>query len=164
MEADIPVGGTVKSRLIASLALGAAIALGTTGCAFITPVSTSVPYSPSDGMNVPVTSGPLQVRNALVVANEDGTKGNLVAAIINDTDTAETLNLDFDSSGSKRIRVPAHSTVSLGAQGTDPLPIANLGTKPGQTVPITFQSGDATGVTVMIPVLSAVGDYKLLAP
>lgn len=154
----------MKSRLIASLALGAAIALGTTGCAFITPVSTTVPYSPSDGVSVPVSSGPLQVRNALVVANADGSKGNLVAAIVNATDTSETLTLNIGNGAAKRIRVPARSTVSLGAQGTDPLPIQNLETPPGATVPITFQSGDATGATVMVPVLSAIGDYELLAP
>lgn len=154
----------MKSRLIASLALGAAIALGTTGCAFITPISTDVPYSPSDGINIPVSSGPLQVRNALIVANDDGSKGNLVAAIVNSTDSAETLSLDIGDTGTKRIRVPARSTISLGTAETDPLPIQNLGSKPGTTLPITFQSGGATGVTVMVPVLSAVGDYKLLAP
>ncbi len=154
----------MKSRLIASLALGAAIALGTTGCAFITPMSTTVPYAPSDGVSVPNSSGPLEVRNAFVVSNSDGSKGNLVAAIVNPTDISETLSLDIGSSGSKRIRVPARSTISLGAEGTDPLPIQNLATPPGATVPITFQSGDATGVTVMVPVLSAQGDYALLAP
>jgi hypothetical protein len=155
----------VKSRLIASLALGAALALGTTGCAFITPISTAVPYSPSDGMDVPATSGPLQVRNALVISDADGSAGNLVAAIINQTDEPQTLVLDIGDGGTnKRVRVPARTTLSLGAGGHDPLLIQNLDTPPGATVPITFQSGDATGVTVMIPVLTAEGDYELLTP
>jgi len=155
----------VKSRLIASLALGAAIAIGTTGCAFITPISTTVPYSPGDGMSVPDTSGPLVVRNALVVATEDGSEGNLVAAIVNETDETQTLTLGIGEDGTtKRVRVPAHTMLSLGAEGNAPLPLQNLDTLPGQTVPITFQSGEGTGATVMIPVLSAEGDYRLLEP
>ncbi len=155
----------MKSRLIASLALGVALAIGTTGCAFITPISTSVPYSPSDGMNVPDTSGPLVVRNALVIATKDGSEGNLIAAIVNETDETQTLTPGIGEDGAtKRVRVPARTMLSLGAEGNDPLRIQNLGTLPGQTVPITCQSGEGTGVTVMIPVLGAEGDYRLLEP
>ena len=48
------------------------VVLGTTGCSMISPQATTIPYSAADGVNVPA-SGPLKVRNALFVANEDGT-------------------------------------------------------------------------------------------
>ena len=74
----------MKSRLFASLAVGAAVVLGTTGCNLVAPQATTIDYSASDGVNVP-ESGPLQVRNALIVADEEGTVGNFVAAIVYDT-------------------------------------------------------------------------------
>ncbi len=61
----------MKSRLIASLAVGALVLLGTTGCAMLSTQATTIPYSPSDGVNIP-DSGPLQVRNALIVSDEEG--------------------------------------------------------------------------------------------
>ncbi len=52
--------------------------------------ATTIPYSAAEGVNVR-GSGPLQVRNALIVANEDGSEGNFVAAIVNQTDESHTL-------------------------------------------------------------------------
>jgi len=102
----------VKSRLIASLALGAAVVLGTTGCNMLAPQATTIQYSASDGVNVP-DSGPLKVRNALIIANEDGTLGNLVAAVVNSTEDDLTLNVSIDGQAQK-LEVGANSSVSLG--------------------------------------------------
>ena len=84
----------MKSRLIASLALGALVVLGTSGCAMLSTQATTIPYSPSDGVNIP-DSGPLQVRNVLIVADEEGIDGNLVAAIVNQTDEPQTLEIEY---------------------------------------------------------------------
>ncbi|MFW1494737.1 hypothetical protein ACEV9S_24930, partial [Vibrio parahaemolyticus] len=78
--------------------------------------ATTIEYSASDGVNVP-ESGPLQVRNALIVADEEGTAGNFVAAIVNDTNQSQTLRLEVGEGGSTvraSVNVPASSTVSLG--------------------------------------------------
>ena len=155
----------MKTRLIASVVLGAVVVLGTSGCAMLAPQSTTLEYSASDGMNVPSESGPVAVRNALIVANEDGTEGNFVAAIVNAGDDAEVLNLEVgegDSAIPLTVRVPAGSTKSLGDGETDPLLIENLDAVPGSTVSIYFQSGDGDGVRVEIPVLDGSLDY--LAP
>jgi hypothetical protein len=155
----------VKSRLIASIAVGAAVILGATGCSMISPQTTTVPYSPSDGINVPdVPGAPLLVRNALVITNA-GAAGNLVAAIVNETDRDETLTINIsDTSVSKTVEVPANSTVSLGAQDTPPLTLA-LRTKPGATVLMEFQSGDAEGIEVHVPVLNGnLPYYSTLVP
>ncbi|MFT4219814.1 MAG: DNA modification methylase [Microbacterium sp.] len=149
----------MKSRLIASLALGAAVILGATGCAMISPQATTVHYSPADGVNVD-GSAPLEVRNAVVIANEEGTAGNLVAAIVNPTDGSLTLNLEVgDARTPATVHVPANSVVSLGAEGTPPLPLANFEGVPGSDVPIYFQSGDENGVKTDVPILDGTLPY-----
>jgi hypothetical protein len=149
----------VKSRLIASIAVGAAVILGATGCSMISPQTTTVPYSPSDGINVPDVDGaPLLVRNALVLTTA-GAAGNLVAAIVNQTDRDETLTINVAStSSSTTVDVPANSTVSLGTEDTPPLTLA-LKTRPGATVQMEFQSGDVQGVKVYVPVLNGTLPY-----
>jgi hypothetical protein len=151
----------VKSRLIASLALGALVVLGTTGCAMLSTQATTIPYSPSDGVNIP-DSGPLQVRNVLLVTDEEGVDGNLVAAIVNQTSESETLTIQWGEGSSKsteKIRVPAHSTVSLGTEETDPLLLEGIDTKPGANLPMFFQSGDDDGIVANVPVLDGSLDY-----
>jgi hypothetical protein len=108
----------VNTRRLAPVALAAAVLLGVTGCAMISPQATTIPYSPADGVNVPA-SGPLKVRNALFVADEAGENANFLAAIVNDTDKAQTLLVGVDGAN-KSVRVPARSTVSLGFDDAEP--------------------------------------------
>ncbi|WP_460772221.1 DNA modification methylase [Microbacterium sp. GXF7504] len=155
----------MKSRLIASLAVGAAVVLGTTGCGLIAPQSTTVQYQPSDGMNVPDSSGPLLVRNALIVSDDEGVDGNFIAAVVNATDDDHTLNLEIGEGSDavkKTIRVSAGTTKSLGVEdidgvenleGAEPLLIEGLNVKPGATVSVYFQSGDGEGASVPIQVV-----------
>lgn len=154
----------MKSRLVASIALGAVVLLGTTGCSMISPQATTIPYSAADGVNVK-DSGPLQVRNALIVADESGADGNFVAAIVNATAESQTLTLEFgegEAAISKTVRVPANTVVSLGADDTDPLLVEGIDTKPGADLPVFFQSGDGETVRADVPVLD--GTLPYLAP
>ncbi len=147
----------MKSRLIASFAVGVAVALGATGCNMIAPQATTIPYSPSDGVSVP-DSGPLKVRNALIVADENGRVGNLVAAIVNDTDDEHTLNIAFNGN-TETLRVNARSIVSLGTEGERPLLLSGLDSKPGTDIPVTFQSGEGTAVEFAVPILDGALPY-----
>ena len=157
----------MKSRLIASLAVGALVVLGTSGCAMLSTQATTIPYSPADGVNIP-DSGPLQVRNVLIVADEDGTDGNLVAAIVNDTLDSHTLRIEFGEGSSKtteEIRVPANTVLSLGTEETEPLLLEGIDTKPGADLPMYFQSGESEGTLFTVPVLDGSLDYLAdLAP
>ena len=151
----------MKSRLIASLALGALVVLGTSGCAMISTQATTIQYSPSDGVNIP-DSGPLQVRNVLIVADDDGEDGNLIAAIVNTTSDSQTLRIEFGEGSAKTtesIRVPANSTVSLGTDETEPVLLEGIDTKPGAVLPMYFQSGDGEGILFDVPVLDGSLDY-----
>jgi hypothetical protein len=125
--------------------------------------ATTITYSAAEGVNVH-GSGPLEVRNALIVANEDGSEGNFVAAIVNQTDESVKLNMEFGEDGSikKSISVPANSVVSLGTEDTEPILLKGLDTPPGADIPAYFQSGEGEGVLVSIPVLD--GGLEYLAP
>ncbi|WP_136041168.1 MULTISPECIES: DNA modification methylase [unclassified Microbacterium] len=142
----------MKSRLVASAALSALVLFGATGCTFITPQSTKTEYAASDGVNISDADGPIDVRNALVIANEDGSVGNLIAGIVNPTDESATLTIALADGEPFIVTVPAGGTVSLGAD-EEPLRIVGLDTMPGATVEIHFQSGDSTGVKAEVPVL-----------
>ena len=157
--------GSRGRRLVASLAMGGALALTATGCAMISPQATTISYSAAEGTNV-VGAGPVQVRNAQIVANEDGSEGNFVAAIINRTDDSHTLNVEIGEDGvALTVRVPANTTVSLGSEEDEPLLIEELDALPGTDVTTFFQSGDAEGTLVSVPVLDGSLDYlSALAP
>jgi len=154
----------VKSRLLASVAVSAAVVLGATGCSMISPQGTTIPYSPSDGVNVANSPGaPLLVRNALVVVNDAGTVGNLVAGVVNMTDSSHTLTVQVGEGANaltETVQVPAHSVSSLG-QNVDPLRLEGINAKPGSVLPIYFQSGDAAGSLADVPVLGRGEEYLL---
>nr|WP_206706081.1 DNA modification methylase [Microbacterium ginsengiterrae] len=132
--------------------------LGATGCTFITPQSTNIKYSAADGVNIPDSDGPLEIRNAVVIATEDGSTGNLVAAIVNPTDRSETLTVEIEGVEPLTLRVGAGDQLSLGANA-EPLRIDGLDAKPGATVTMYFQSGDAIGATADVPVLDGTLSY-----
>jgi len=152
----------VNRRLIASLAIGGALVLTTTGCSMISPQATTLPYSAAEGTNVH-EAGPVEVRNAQIVANEDGSEGNFVAALINQTEDSHTLNIEFGEGGPKlTVRVPANTTVSLGSDEDEPLLVEDLDALPGTDVTTFFQSGDSEGALASVPVLD--GSLSYLAP
>ncbi|WP_423494142.1 DNA modification methylase [Microbacterium esteraromaticum] len=154
---------SIASRLVAAVALGAVVALGTTGCTFMTNQATTIDYSPSDGVNVDATGGDIVVRNAMVIATEDGSTGNLVAAFVNTGDKSGRVNIDIAGT-MLTVRVPAGDSVSLGAD-KDPLPIDGLNVMPGSNVEALFVSGDGEATATEIPVLDGtLPEYSDLVP
>lgn len=147
----------MKSRLVASVALSALVLVGATGCTFITPQSTTLVYSASDGVNVH-DDGPVDVRNAMIITNEDGTAGNFVAVLVNNGDSAELLSIEVDGLAPLRVNVPAGERISFGGN-TDPLPIDGFSAVPGSTVTVYFQSGGESAFPAEIPVLDGTLEY-----
>lgn len=151
----------MKSRFIASLAVGSLVLLGASGCAMMATQATTIEYSAADGVNVP-DSGPIDVRNALLVAGDDGEEANFVAALVNNTNESHTLSIEFGEEGdtvTETIRVPANTVLSLGTEETEPLTISGLDFVPGSDVPGYFTSGDAEGAVVSLPVLDGSLEY-----
>lgn len=143
----------MKTRSLASMALGAVVALGMTGCAAMTPQATTVQYSPSDGVNVALPDdAPVKVLNALLVAGdeEDASDANFIAALVNTSDADETVTVSWDG-GSAAVEVPAGSTESLGANA-EPLLVQNVSAPAGATFEMIFQSGETEAVAEQIQV------------
>ncbi|WEK60552.1 MAG: DNA modification methylase [Candidatus Microbacterium colombiense] len=148
----------MKSRLVASVALSALVLLSATGCTFISPQATKIEYSASDGVNISDADGPLVVRNAFIVANEDGSVGNFIGAVVNPTDERATLTIGIEGIDPLTVTVPAGDRISFGADA-DPLRIVGLDTMPGATIEMHFQSGDSLGVKTQVPVLDGALPY-----
>lgn len=147
----------MKSRLLASLALGAAVILGATGCSMVSPQATTIAYSPSDGVNVP-ESGPVDVLNAMIIANEDGSAGNFIAALVNNSLEDQVVLIAVADGEAEIVTIPGGESVTLGVD-EDPILFTDLGFPPGATAPMAFQSGDGEGVVVEIPVLDGALPY-----
>ena len=80
-------------RIVSSLALAAAVALGASGCGLIAPQGTLEPYAPSDGIDVNLEG--VDVRNLLLVADEEGESFNVVFAGVNKGESPALLRMTF---------------------------------------------------------------------
>ncbi len=150
------------NRKFAAVAIAAAVALGTTGCTFTSPVASLEVYDPSDGVNA--TVGKIQVRNLMILTTATGQ-----AAIF-----GSLVNQDFDAKATD-VELHAHSEVStpeipvsvgagekldLGYNGDQAIPIT-FSPKPGSIVEMHVTVG-ADKVTLNVPVLD--GTFKEYAP
>jgi copper(I)-binding protein len=132
---------------------------------------TSQPYQPAEGTNA--TSGPIAVRNMLVLASADG-KGELHAAIVNDGAEDDTL-VSVESptaaatpaqNGNATAETPATITVGNFRRFTlkpgnlhtlspsTGQPVTVTGGKPGQMVKLTLTFAKAAPLDVTVPVLT----------
>ncbi len=150
------------NRKFAAVAIAAAVALGTTGCTFTSPVASLEVYDPSDGVNA--TVGKIQVRNLMIL-----TTATAQAAIF-----GSLVTQDFDAKATD-VELHAHSEVStpeipvsvgagekldLGYNGDQAIPIT-FSPKPGSIVEMHVTVG-ADKVTLNVPVLD--GTFKEYAP
>jgi hypothetical protein len=149
----------VIARTAASVVVAAGVVLGATGCSFFATQATLIKYEPSDGVSADL--GDVAVRNA-VVLSEDGETATLVATVINDGDSAATVNVQYtDADGEKvtsQIRADAESVTPVGYGAGDPILLENLDVTVGSLIPLYFQFGDDPGDGVLAPVLD--GDQE----
>ncbi|MBV0895471.1 DNA modification methylase [Microbacterium sp. NC79] len=160
----------MTSRALASIALGAAVILGATGCNMISPQATTIPYSAAEGINIDDASGPVKVRNLFIVADESGENGNLIGSFINNTDEDHTVSIQIGEGSdaiSVEVEVAAKSTVALGGSGdtgADPLPLEGLNADVGATVVSNITSGGDTVMTHLTVLDGKMSYLKDLAP
>lgn len=158
----------MRSRFAAIVVLAATVALGTSGCGFLVPQATTIEYDASDGVGDSV--GDIDVRNALIVASEDGSVGHLVVTLINTGTSAHSVKVEFDNGTSTEVTIDADEvfTFSADAERDDErqnIVIDPLDAQAGSTTPVFFQYGTETGVTLDVPVYT--GDlivYSTLVP
>lgn len=157
---------TVFARGAASVILAGALALGMSGCVFITPKATLIEYSPSDGVGTSV--GDVDVRNAVALVGEDGDTVSLMITFVNTGSKAAQVNLQFESDGEKTTITKSITRNSVESFGTTPdeaqIIIEAPGVSAGGLLPVYVQYGDHEGKELLVPVLEATGDYAALAP
>ena len=147
----------MKRRALASVALGAAVLLGTTGCNMLAPQATTIHYSAAEGMNVPDATAPVAVRNAFFVVNDaDHSQANLVAVFVNNSSEAASVTVQYDGAGGTLTFAP-HEARSYGIDGQNLTVTGDFNL--GGTAKTTFQTNDAEPVTVDLPVLNGDLDY-----
>jgi hypothetical protein len=112
----------------------------------ISPQATTIDYSAADGANVP-KNGPLEVRNAFIVANESAPR-QLPRGLVNTTSDAQTIHISSETAR-QSVRIAGQKAVSLGGDDAKPLP-SRASTPAGETIDVYFQSGDAEGVKYAI--------------
>jgi hypothetical protein len=149
----------VRSRVAVSALLAAGVLLGSTGCAFFSPVATQLPYDASDGVST--TVGDVKVRNAMAITN-DGETVNLVMYVLNSGTEPVEVNFKYDFEGEEAADADKGESVELepgesisygnGDEAPD-LILNNANAEPGGLMPLYVQYGEETGKTMLVPVL-----------
>ncbi|AMB59302.1 hypothetical protein [Microterricola viridarii] len=155
----------MKARIAASVLLAAGLLVGTAGCNLVAPQATTKHYDASDGVSANI--GTVDVRNAIVVS-DDGELGNLVVTFVNTGAERAKVTVQYDSAGKKTtetVTLDANSSTQIGQPGGDDVTLEKMGVRPGALIPIFFQSGEAEGKELLVPVLTTqLEEYSTLAP
>lgn len=142
----------MKTRLVTSVALAAALSLGFSGCALISPQATLEPYAPSDGVETNVAS--IEVRNLMLITGADGGEANVVFTAVNNGDSAQRLGFSFVS--------PSGSSTA-GAEFLVEPGLTAFGDPDGESMFVTVR-GAKPGSTVVTYVQTPGGDAELNVP
>lgn len=155
----------MKTRVAASIALAAALMLGTTGCTFSANIATQKDYDPSDGVGAEV--GELAIRNALLIGDEPDTL-NLVMTVVSSANTDRRVTVQWQAGGTRvteEVFVAANGRTSFGGPDQDSVLVTDTGATIGGLVPIFFAYSGADGVEVLVPVLDgSLPEYELYLP
>ncbi|KTR04750.1 hypothetical protein [Curtobacterium luteum] len=170
-----------------SVAVAATIALGATGCEFVSPVATAEIQQVTDGVNA--KTGSIDIRNALLIS-DDGESARFIGTFVNNSDSKDvTLSIEVGGD-TQTVDVPKNSRVDLAASDSASTPTPTPGTesngegtqgssaaggtdvvfdqadaKPGSLVKVYFSYSGAEGVSLNVPVLTtAQEEYATLAP
>jgi hypothetical protein len=149
----------VTTRRIASAALALAAVLTLGACATRSPMQTTEPYSPADG--VPVDLGSVQVRGLVIVSKAKGEAGQLVGQVVNNSTKAAKLTITTAGGSPVEVQADPGSTTL----GTDEqVSLGAVGVAPGSTVRIGVTSDAGGSAEATVPVLAPTGYYSTITP
>lgn len=145
----------MKTRLAASIALAAALLVGTAGCTLAAHIGTIGGYEPSDGVSV--TLDKVKVLNAIALS-DNGEDVSLLATVVNNSDedvkiTFQIENADGDKDTSAELKLAAHSSAGFGADGQDEIVFRDAGATVGGLLKVYAQVKGQPGKQVLVPVL-----------
>ena len=154
----------MKNRIASSIALAAGLLLGASGCAMMAPQATLVSYAPSDGVDVNV--GEIELRNVLLIEDENGENFNVVFSSVNNSGAPVDLTINFEGENSQH--ATAEFTIPEGIaefgnpEGEEaPVLVSVKGLAPGATAPASFQVSGASEVAHQVPVLDGeLAEYR----
>lgn len=142
-------------RIVSSLALAGALALGATGCSLIAPQGTTEPYAPSDGIDVTIDN--IAVRNLLLVADSSGENFNVVFTGVNNTTDDAIIRITFvqgSSEASADFDLAPGLTSFGNPDGDVPPQLVTIpGLKVGATVDAYFEVAGGGETQYRVPVL-----------
>ncbi len=144
----------MSTRIAASVVIAASLLLGSTGCAFFSPIATGLKYDPSDGVGT--TVGDVEVRNAVAVSS-DGVDANLAVVVINTGEDTVKVGFQVESDGEKltsTVLVSGGETISLGNGDVPGLVFPEVNQQPGGLLPVYVQYGSEPGAEILVPVLT----------
>ena len=158
----------VKIRAILAVVLIAGIAVGTAGCNLIQPQATTKQYDPSDGVGVNL--GELDLRNMMILTDNEGETASLMMGAVNATNDAITLNISYVVDG-ERVTVkpvviePAEQPTGFGGDGQPQIVLENINVAAGGILALTLQAGDSDTQVIPVPVLNTeLPEYNGLQP
>ena len=156
----------MKARLAASIALAAALLIGTSACTLVSINGTLKPYEPSDGAGAVV--GDLKFRNVLGLS-EDGTDVALVLTIVNEGRESQKVNFSFDDeSGEEQtmtVTVSGNSSLNLGHSEDEQFVLRDVDATVGGLLPVYVIYGSEQGKQIQVPVLDGSSlEYNDLLP
>jgi hypothetical protein len=150
------------TTLAKALATSVAAAAVLSGCQVMSPIQTTVPYQPANG--VPVDLGAVQIRDLVVVSRAKGEVGTLSGMVVNTS--AQPVIIRFAAgAASNATTVPADSQTRLsGVAGTEPVTLPSIDAAPGGVVKVTVSTPAGGASDVSVPVLLPDGIYTTITP
>ena len=156
-----------RPRRSAAVLVAASVALLPAGCSFWAPNTVFAVESPSDGVNGEI--GDLDIRNILVVADEEGGPGNVSAVLFNSglepLEVSLTAVPNAASPFEATVTVPPQTGFRLGPDGDEQVLVPAVGVVPGKLLPMQVGTPDAGTIDLQVPVLRGeLEQYESLVP
>lgn len=154
------------SRTVTRIAAGAAagvVALALSACS---PILTTKPYAPGDGVRV-AWEGNDAVRgeNVIVLSADQGGEGRLVGGLTNQTSEPVELTLGFAEGSSETVTLEANSTLLLNGEGDGDIVLDDVPVGPGANAQMTFSTPSLGQISLPVPVLDGIfPEYADLVP
>lgn len=148
-----------RASLVAAVGLGL---LSVTGCSYINQQTTTMQYSPSDGVRSDI--GNIELRNMIVVSNGKDQPGRVIGAIFNTAATDSTVTISGAAGSQTQVQVKAKSSSYL-TMDSNASVLSTVTGLPGtlENLKFTVQGGGSTELKV--PVMDgSLQEYKQYIP